>query len=215
MQIQYNTMRAANYETTRWMIDFFKGEDVFIIGGGPSLHGFDFDRLKGRRVIAVNHSYMYTDCDVLVFLDNKFRDEFLGRGHNWEDIPKILAGPCSGLKTGGNISLVYYSAEPSHDPCKLYGNTSSTLVAINFALIAKAKNIYLMGVDCKFSDVGGHFYTEEWKGRGWKHSGDGDVDKYTRQIVKFNAFSKYKNIINLSPDSALNCFAKMDVSEVL
>lgn len=33
------------------------GQEVFIIGGGPSLKGMDFDQLYGRDTIAVNHSF--------------------------------------------------------------------------------------------------------------------------------------------------------------
>ncbi|MGE0722812.1 MAG: hypothetical protein AB7O45_00480 [Alphaproteobacteria bacterium] len=44
-------MTARDY----WPVPrLWSGETVFVIGGGPSLRGFDFDRLRDRNSIAVN-----------------------------------------------------------------------------------------------------------------------------------------------------------------
>ena len=49
----------------------FAGATVFILGGGPSLRGFDFSRLAGRRVIAVNEAIKhYPAADLLYFWDD-------------------------------------------------------------------------------------------------------------------------------------------------
>ena len=32
------------------------GKEIFLLGGGTSLTGFDLSRLNGRRVLAINHS---------------------------------------------------------------------------------------------------------------------------------------------------------------
>ncbi|HEU00998.1 MAG TPA: hypothetical protein ENH89_11735, partial [Aurantimonas coralicida] len=44
---------------TEWSVPpAWPGETVFILGGGPSLAGQGAQRLAGRRVIAVNSSYI-------------------------------------------------------------------------------------------------------------------------------------------------------------
>jgi hypothetical protein len=35
----------------------WKGQDAILIGGGPSLKGFPFERLKGRNVIGINDAF--------------------------------------------------------------------------------------------------------------------------------------------------------------
>jgi hypothetical protein len=51
----------------------WEGEPCFIIGGGPSLKGFDFNRLRGQgRVIAINRALEYAPwADVVFFMDWK------------------------------------------------------------------------------------------------------------------------------------------------
>lgn len=49
------------------------GETCFIVCGGPSLRGFDFKRLRGRKVIAVNSSIFSAPfADALVFGDGRW-----------------------------------------------------------------------------------------------------------------------------------------------
>lgn len=48
------------------------GETVVIVGGGPSLRGFDGGRLRGRRVIAVNNAWEIVPADILWFADSRW-----------------------------------------------------------------------------------------------------------------------------------------------
>ena len=57
----------------------FRGQTVTIIGGGVSLKGFDFSRVK-PPIIAVNDSIFYVDTKYLVSIDagwHKHHDEWL------------------------------------------------------------------------------------------------------------------------------------------
>ena len=48
------------------------GETAFLLGGGPSLKGFNAECLRGRRVIAINNSWELAPwADVLYFCDEK------------------------------------------------------------------------------------------------------------------------------------------------
>lgn len=49
------------------------GETCYIVAGGPSLRGFDFSRLEGRKVIVINSSvFSYPAADVLFFGDARW-----------------------------------------------------------------------------------------------------------------------------------------------
>jgi hypothetical protein len=50
----------------------WKGERCFVIGGGPSLKGFDWSLLDGEKVIATNRSYEDCKADIIIGLDARF-----------------------------------------------------------------------------------------------------------------------------------------------
>ncbi len=44
--------------------------EIFVVGGGPSLSGFDFSRLYGKPTIAINHSaFDLLDADYFITMD--------------------------------------------------------------------------------------------------------------------------------------------------
>jgi hypothetical protein len=56
------------------------GETVFIVGGGPSVLGQDLNRLRGRRVIAINSSvFKLPWADILYFGDFRWWNEVENR----------------------------------------------------------------------------------------------------------------------------------------
>jgi len=202
---KYNPERAS------WIKNYFTGRDVYIVGGGPSLFGFDFTRLDGRRVIAINHSYRYCKPEILVFLDGKFKKEVSDIGHDLYSMPfKIIAGPSSGMKNQGNCTIVQMSQRPSVNPASLYGRAQSGLVAINLSIIANAKRIFLLGFDAKFRDGMGHFYSKEWR-----HTMDGKEEQYKKMSRCYDAFRNYKNIFNCCVDSGIAAFQKISIDQAL
>jgi hypothetical protein len=52
--------------------NMWKGERCFIIGGGPSLKGFDWSLLDGEKVIATNRGYQYCNPDIILGCDRRF-----------------------------------------------------------------------------------------------------------------------------------------------
>jgi len=196
----------------KWLVDYFNDDDVYIVGGGPSLDGFDFTRLEKERVIAINHSYRYCKPEILVFLDNKFKTECQRDfNHDLSEMPfKIICGPSSGMKSQGNATVVHMASKISTDPSRLHGRAQSGLVAINAAIIGNAKNIYLLGFDGGFINGKGHFYSDDWR-----HSQDDNENQYVKMNSKYNVYSEYKNIFNCSMDSRLTAFQKLSIDEVL
>jgi len=73
--ITIKTNLQGNINTINTINPIFKNETVFIIGGGPSLIGFDFKRLSGKNVIAINKaifSMPFYDNVVAYFSDYRF-----------------------------------------------------------------------------------------------------------------------------------------------
>src|SRR3972149_821520 len=73
-EVRASRERARNPHRPFWEVmpdGAWRGERCFIIGGGPSLAGFDFERLRGQgRIIAVNKAYLDAPfADILFFMD--------------------------------------------------------------------------------------------------------------------------------------------------
>jgi hypothetical protein len=47
-------------------------DTCFIIGGGPSLEGFDWSRLEGYKVLGINKSFLHYPTPVNIALDYRF-----------------------------------------------------------------------------------------------------------------------------------------------
>ena len=76
-KIQHSIRNAAEVstQTVRYssVPKLFPNETIFIIGGGPSLKGFDFRTLSGKRTIAINKALLYmTDPDAVYWTDGRF-----------------------------------------------------------------------------------------------------------------------------------------------
>lgn len=131
----------------------WKGETCFVIGGGPSLAGLDWNRLAGKRTIAINKAFLsYPNADVLYWTDNRFYswykseiDTFAGQKytlrHNashTQGIHLLNRGMRFGLETR---------------PDTLAHGNNSGYAAINLAYHLGAKRIVLMGYD--MANIGG------------------------------------------------------------
>jgi len=143
-----------NYSTVD---PIFKGETVYIIGGGPSLKDFDWNKLLGKKVIAINKAfYHHQHSQVMYWTDSRFYtwykddiDKFKGlkytlrKGYYNNDVRLLKRG-------------VKYGIELSKDTLA-HGNNSG-YAAINLAYHLGAKKIVLLGYD--MGNVGGksHFH---------------------------------------------------------
>jgi len=198
----------------------WKGLDVIIIGGGPSLNDFPFDTLKQETVIGCNAAFKLGPeiCSVLFFGD--YKDFFVP----FEKELMQFDGPiftCS--RKFQKVPVAWINCLPRkpdglHDDVIGWGGNTGC-AAINFALVAGAKRAYLLGFDLKAEQDKKHWHSEyqvqekRIRNRPQNYSrfaqGFGALAKDWRE-----RFPEYE-IVNVTDDSALDCFPKMSVNDFL
>ena len=198
----------------------WKGQAAFLIGGGPSLKGFDFERLRGLgRVIAINRALEYIPwADILFFMDNRFY-QMVHKKPEMKEKWEAFQGIKIFLNMAGRLYEDVYSVRKlgrvglsnSLKTGIFHGNNSG-VGAINLAFCLGAKPIYLLGYDCAFQGKQTHFHS----GYGMvQHEGSvksfiKDFDRLNRYIVRTSA-----KVINLNPKSGCRSFPFSTFEEVL
>lgn len=141
-------------------------QEAFIIGGGPSLRGFDWSLLHGENTIGCNNAFRlgYDVCKICIFVDDKFIYEPNGmpRRGFYDELAKF-----PGLVVTNNPALRIHS-EPwlMWMPRKATGlhldalgyNYNCGASAINLALLLGATTIYLLGFDMHLDAAGNPNY---------------------------------------------------------
>jgi hypothetical protein len=191
------------------------GQRCFCIGGGPSLKGFDFSRLRGELVIGINKSYEVVDSALLFTMDKRFLDWANSGQFGPESWAKWQA-----LKTTRvfhrnvphtSVTGCRYIERTSTDKLTtsiragFCGQNNSGFGALNLALCLGCSEIYLLGYDMTGNrDTGkqAHF-----------HSGYPTMQAatvYNDMLALFgkhaDEIKRYARVINCNPSSALRCF---------
>ena len=133
------------------------GKTVTIVGGGPSLEGFDFSRLKGY-VIAVNNSAFLCKSDMLVSLDK-----------DWQLVHIDFLKEYNGLFISDREAAVptfrieyTQKAADSHDWTLQKANLSG-FTALAVALYLKAAKVFLLGFDGGYNGEKSNHYKKTQK----------------------------------------------------
>lgn len=204
---------TQNYEVSK-VEPIWLGETVYIIGGGPSLSDFKWNRLNGKKTIAINKSILsYPQADIMYWTDSRVYgwykkeiDKFKGlkytiRHHH------SYTGDIKVLKRGNKFGL-----EEAKDTLA-HGNNSG-YAAINLAYLLGAKKIILLGYDMKNDGKRGHYHD------GYPAPVTGDNIYKEQFIPGFNVLAdllKAKNItvLNASPQSSLTVWPKITLDQAL
>jgi len=205
----------------------WKNKPCFIIGGGPSLKDFDWSLLKGKRTIGINRAFEKFEPTIMFSMDmrylkwvlnDKYGDAVRDRFFSLRSYRVWLCTYTVKLPDYIYIVKVYkhYRAGLRAFTNSLkdgigHGNNSG-YAALNIAACLGANPIYLLGFDCKFNNGRTHWH----EGHPVPQS-----EKVVNDFVRF--FEKAApiiramgiKVINLCPESALNCFEKKPISEVL
>lgn len=214
------------------------GRTAVCIASGPSLTMADVNKIRGWRsrdgcrVIVINDNY--TICpwaDALYFADFRwwehhrdkpfFRD-FHGRKISIENGAGRFAQDCTVLKNmsqvGGTMGKL------STDPEGIFTGANSGYQAINVAVLYGARRIILLGYDMKAKEMpidepgkSGVRLSHHWFG---EHPWPADAHSYVyfREEFKRMATTAKLNgieILNATPNSALECFPMVALDEVI
>lgn len=209
----------------------WSGQPCFIVGGGPSLKGFDFNRLKGHRVIAINRAYEDLPfADIMFAIDpqyyNDCRNGKVGKDHaerseiyrKWQ----LFTGFKVWLDTNRtNITDIYllphgplYENPPYKNTMKAGIATCnfSGPAAVNLAMCLGANPIYLLGFDCRYEGKTTHYHS------GYSRTANEITLKQLAMDfgkIKKKADALGHEVINLSPDSLINSLPKDSIDNVL
>jgi hypothetical protein len=190
------------------------GRTVYLIGGGPSLRGFDFDRLQGKGIIvAINDAVRFAPfADCLVSIDTKWMNRRYGvlRGFQGES---VIIVPDDYITRHRHATRLYRvnAVGISPTPGAVHTGENSGFAALGLSIMRGARTIYLLGYDMTEA---GHFHA------GYKWECRFGVNDYGRWSAMFStlaveAEARGINIINCNPDSAVRCFPFKTIDEVL
>lgn len=189
------------------------GEEVVVIGGGPSVALLDPALLAGRRVIATNEAGLTVapTADILFFGDGRWfrwntkRIAQLWRGGRLvtrTPIPDTHGLRVYRLRGSGRTAL-------SEDPTKVAGPDSGAC-GVNLAyLLGPPSRIVLIGMDMH----GGHFHS--------RHPRETPASRYTDVFLpawrRMSLVLAQKGVpmVNASPGSVLNCVPTCTAEEAL
>ncbi len=139
----------------------WEGQAAFLIGGGSSLVGFDFNCLRGRNVIGINDAYRLGEeiVKVVLFGDSSFFYRNIGnlstfKGDVVSCSSNLLNARWSWLKRMKRIKEGFYHGDT------LGWNHNTGAAAINLAASKGATQIYLLGYDGGRIKGRTHWHTE-------------------------------------------------------
>lgn len=127
-------------------VQSLEGQDVIIIGGGPSLRGFDWELLNGRNTIGCNSAFRLglRYCNRLFFTDLKFFEAF---STELAEYRGPIYTNCEALQNVSWLNVFPRKPKGLHKDAIGF-NYSSGAGAINLALILGARRVFLLGFDC-------------------------------------------------------------------
>lgn len=191
------------------------GGTCFIVGGGPSLRGFDAERLRGRQVLAVNWS---TDlcpwADALYFADNAFLERNGAVIEAWPGVAitgsrrAAASLPC--LRWPEHRPGGAFSTEPHWTWC----GVTSGHTAVNVAGLLGARTIVLLGFDGRIGpDGSGNFHDHAAAPiHAWMY--DTHYRPGWRGVAKLAAAAGLE-VLNATPGSAITEFPMADIDDIL
>ena len=186
-------------------------KDVYIVCGGTSLKGFDFEKLKDKVVIAVNYA-----CFNIPYFDYVSAIDFDFYEDNKEKI-KLIDKPFyaienyhdSGIFKELNVNTLTHSGEKGYDERKGYckHGFNSGYFAVQLALDLGYKNIHILGMDAHYTNNQYFFKQGTDDDLGYNH-----LPEYMKALK--SQLPKGINIYNYSDISTIKCFPFKKLSDI-
>ncbi len=207
----------------------WEGQTCFILGGGPTLEGFNYQWLTGQKTIGINKTFMTFSATVNYSMDYNFFDlvQFTTDSHAKEYPLHQAWMAYQGIKVFLHhdehdrfAQGIYYVDELPQKGISfdldrgIYPGNNSGCGALMLAVALGCKKIGLLGYDLKVQGNKTHWH------EGYGYS----LKDVAKSLEDFRAvidewgpaiLSMGVKVFNLSPDSALRSFPKTDVRTFL
>jgi hypothetical protein len=226
-----NRSYAINHKITeKYNSESWINQKCFIIAGGESLAGFDFNVLNEYNTIGINRTFQYyPKLKINYSMDSDFYNAVLDGRYDVEGKPKVkdawvkFAGsrvflsPMELKKYGDEVFLIKRIHRPSisRDINQgIFGGANSAVGALMLSIVLGSNPIYLLGYDMKVSTKS-HWH-DGYPNRNLKDFANKLTsyrDEINRLVSLINELGV--DIYNLNPDSALRCFPFADLNKVL
>ena len=175
-------------------------DKVVIVGGGHSLKGFDFMKLKHLDCIACNVAFLFMPYAKLVtfydgnFLLKYYKELIEHKGYKFSHSERLANLAKTEKKTG--FWLHMHSSENG-------GINDTGHLSIKAAFEMGASEVYLLGFD---GDVAGNYHSL-YKKHGWVQ----------RKTYPLDAYEQYRgwNVFNCNPDSNIKTFDYKPIETIL
>lgn len=143
------TVAALPVESMFWTVTReWEGEPCYLIGGGSSIRQFDFNLLKGRRVIGCNDAFRLGPEIVSygIFADSAFYCRNI-RELLASNVPLVTCSPTLYSMGVPKIFKLQREHMGLHSGSHIGYNYSTGATAINLAISLGSSEIYLLGYD--------------------------------------------------------------------
>lgn len=200
------------------IMDIWKDESVYILGGGPSLKTFISERgldfFVTRKVIGCNDAYIFGTgvVDFVCFGDCKW-----WAVHKDKVLPKYKDHVITGNPNVDPMEgLMIFERRPSGFHKKALGwNGNTGALAINAALIMGASKIYLLGFDMAFGANGETNWHNCNVGKVKKEHLERHASAITRNVGHIRVKWPLVNVYNVNEQDNLHCFPLLDFKSLI
>lgn len=202
-------------ETNVWTAErIWPDSIVFILGGGPSLNGTNFDLIKDGHIIAVNNAYQLGDwVDVVWFGDARWYD---WHREQLKSFDGLICHCANSVRSPVRLKRLQRGKSTGIErrPHSVAWNRSSGASAINLAYHLGAKTVVLLGFDMKRKIVNGK-PKNNWHEDHKTVTGNNPYPRFLSvfPMIKKDAEALGLEIINCTPNSELKIFPMMSLEE--
>ena len=192
----------------------WQGESCYIIGGGPSLAGYDYTPIMGENVIGCNDAYRLGSwVDYCLFVDWKWHDHHVRKGtlREYEGTAITAYGDaeaCDARFEDFVHVLRRINRGWSSEPTAMAYNSSCGAMAVNLAHLLGATTVYLLGYDGKRDEETGE--------NNWHPNALDDVtdEVHARhaeghRVAAVHARKSGMQVWNLNPESVIGGYDKV------
>jgi len=190
-------------------------KECYIVGGGPSLIGFDWKNLDGKFVIGINRAYeILPDAQIIYFTDDDYWIRH--QGTMTQHKGKLYRGRLARKRMIKDQRVVEIQLQPtpagwSDTYGEAHHGSNSSYACIQLAAQLGFTTIYLLGVDMKHQ---GNYLKKNKNNRGvthW-HTGHRRTDPATAYKMMIGNYAKLAplakerniNIINVNTPEGTN-----------